>query len=195
MPAPGCVLFIGSSSIRMWTTLAEDMKPAAVLNRGFGGSQTRDVLEVFDRIALPYKPSVIVYYCGDNDLGTENKDSQAAANGFIEFDKKARQTWPDVQVMYIAIKPSIARWKNWPAMEKANTLVREYCEKTPGATYLDIATPMLGETKKLDPALFKEDGLHLSDKGYAMWTVVVRPPVVGAWEAARAKQKAKPETK
>ncbi|MGH7243250.1 MAG: SGNH/GDSL hydrolase family protein [Phycisphaerales bacterium] len=184
-PAPGQVLFIGSSSIRMWTTLKADMEPVPVLNRGFGGSRTADVLEVFDRIVLPYKPSAIVYYCGDNDLGNDNHDSRAVTNGFIAFEKKARAAFPRVQVFYIAIKPSIARWSNWPAMEETNRLVREYCEKTASAKYLDVATPMLAPDGKLDPAMFKGDGLHMTEKGYKIWTEVVRPAAREAWAAGQ----------
>jgi lysophospholipase L1-like esterase len=181
-PASGQVLFIGSSSVRMWTTLNEDMNPAPVLNRGFGGSKTGEVLAVFDRIVLPYKPSVIVYYCGDNDLGLDNTDSQAAADGFIAFDQRARSEWPGVNVFYIAIKPSVQRWKNWEAMKRANDIVRVYCEETHGATYLDIATPALTAEGLPDPTTFREDGLHLNAKGYAIWTTVIRGPVVEAWE-------------
>jgi len=184
-PAPGQVLFIGSSSVRMWTTLKEDVKPAPVLNRGFGGSRTADVMEVFDRIVLPYKPSAIVYYCGDNDLGMDNTDSQAVADGFIVFVRRARKEWPAVQVMYIAIKPSVQRWKNWEAMKKTNEIVREYCEKTPGATYLDIVTPALQADGKPHPSTFREDGLHLNAKGYAIWANVIRGPVVEAWEKSK----------
>ncbi len=180
-PAPGQVLFIGSSSIRMWTTLTEDMKPAPVLNRGFGGSKTADVLAVFDRIVLPYKPSIIVYYCGDNDLGMDNTDSQAVADGFVAFDRRARAGWPKVQVFYIAIKPSLQRWKNWEAMRKTNEIVRAYCEKTPGAAYLDIVTPALTSEGKPDPTTFREDGLHMNARGYGIWTSVVRQPVLDAW--------------
>ncbi|KAA0215349.1 MAG: hypothetical protein DYG94_04310 [Leptolyngbya sp. PLA3] len=179
-PAAGQVLCIGSSSIRMWSTLAEDLAPAPVLNRGFGGSKTAELLAVFDRIVTPYNPDVIVYYCGDNDLGTDNTDSQAAADGFIDFDNRARSLWPDIDVFYIAIKPSIARWNNWPAMAKANGLVREYCRSTPGAHFLDIASPML-TAQGPDPALFVSDGLHLNEKGYQVWTSVVREPVLEAW--------------
>ncbi|HZW09780.1 MAG TPA: GDSL-type esterase/lipase family protein [Phycisphaerales bacterium] len=180
-PAPGQVLFIGSSSIRMWGTLAEDMAPAPVLNRGFGGSKTGEVLAVFDRIVEPYAPSVIVYYCGDNDLGTESTDSRAAAAGFIEFDLRARSRWPGVRVFYIPIKPSVARWSNWAAMARANGIVREYCQETEGAEYLDTVTPMLGADGRPDPSLFLDDGLHLNEKGYEVWKGVVSGPVVEAW--------------
>jgi lysophospholipase L1-like esterase len=183
-PVPGRVLFVGSSSIRMWVTLAEDMAPAPVVNRGFGGSKTAEVLAVFDRIVTVQAPSVIVYYCGDNDLGTDNTDWESAANGFIAFDRLARALWPRVRVFYIPIKPSVARWGNWEAMSRANEAVREYCEGTEGAEYLDTATPMLGVDGRPDPSLFLEDGLHLNEKGYAVWAAVVRGPVVEAWRDA-----------
>jgi lysophospholipase L1-like esterase len=184
MPEPGGVLFIGSSSIRMWKSLEADMDPLPVINRGFGGSKTHEVLAVFDRIVLPYEPRVIVYYCGDNDLGTDNTDSEAAAEGFIAFDGRARAEWPGVQVINIPIKPSLARWGNWEAMRRANEMVRAYCERTPGAVYVDTATPTLDASGEPDPAMFLEDGLHLSERGYEVWTSVVRPAVMDAWARA-----------
>lgn len=181
-PAPGCVLFIGSSSIRLWGTLAEDMAPVPVVQRGFGGSKTAEVLAVFDRIVLPYSPSVIVYYCGDNDLGEHNTDWASAADGFIAFDRLARSWWPDVRVLNIPIKASVARWGNWEAMSRANERVRAYCAETPGAEYLDTVTPTLGADGRPDPSIFEPDGLHLNAEGYARWTPVVREAVVRAWE-------------
>lgn len=184
-PPPGQVLFIGSSSIRLWTTLAEDLKPAPIINRGFGGSKTHEVLAVFDRIVPPCRPAVIVYYCGDNDLGTDNTGSNAAAQGFIDFDRRARALWPDVKTFYISIKPSLARWSNFPAMQQANNLVRSYCERTPGARFLDAATPTLVADGRPDPTLFEQDGLHLNAKGYAVWTSVIREPVLHAWRESQ----------
>lgn len=183
-PEPGRALFIGSSSIRMWSRLAGDMSPVPVLNRGFGGSSTPEVLAVFDRIVKPYEPRVIVYYCGDNDLGTESTDWQAAADGFIAFDQRARAEWPGIEVLYIAIKPSIARWSNWEAMRLANAEVERYCAATPGATFLDIATPMLATGEPPAASIFLDDGLHLNEAGYEMWTGVVRPEVIAAWRRA-----------
>ena len=185
---PGQVLFVGSSSIRLWTSLATDMSPMPVLNRGFGGSKTGEVLAVFDRIVLPYRPSIIVYYCGDNDLGNNNTDSQAAAEGFLAFDRRARAEWPGIRVFYIPIKASVARWNNWPAMAKANQIVRDYSARTPGATYLDTVTPTLMPEGTPDPSIFREDGLHLNAKGYAAWTTVIRPALLEAWKAVQAER-------
>ena len=182
MPEPGQVLFAGSSSIRMWGTLADDFAPLPVINRGFGGSQTREVLAVADTIVFPYQPSVIVYYCGDNDLGTENADSALAAAGFTNFADRVHERLPQTKVLYLAIKPSIARWSNWAAMHEANRLVAAYCAGHGFAEYLDVATPLLGPDGTPDPALFLGDGLHLNADGYARWTRAARPRVFAAWE-------------
>jgi hypothetical protein len=69
-PKPGQVVFAGSSSIRFWHTLAADMAPIPVLNRGFGGAHLRDVLRYADRIVTPYRPQAVVVYAGENDLGS-----------------------------------------------------------------------------------------------------------------------------
>ena len=182
MPASGQALFIGSSSIRMWNTLSEDMAPVPTINRGFGGSQTPEVLAVFDQIVVPYAPRIIVYYCGDNDLGTENTDSSAAAMGFIQFARLAHNHWPETEIVYIPIKPSLARWSNWAAMEEANSIVEDYCNAMPHMTYADTVSPTLLEDGTPDPSIFLADGLHMNPKGYAIWTSVLRPIVHNAWE-------------
>src|SRR5713101_5929795 len=63
------ILFIGSSIFRLWTGLSEQMAPLPVFNRAFGGSVTQDILDRADQLVLPYKPRIIVYYCGSNDVG------------------------------------------------------------------------------------------------------------------------------
>lgn len=176
-PAPGQVLFIGSSSIRMWKTLGDDMAPTPVLNRGFGGSKTPEVLAEMGRIVYPYRPSAIVYYCGDNDLGDHNTDSEAAARGFIDFAERVHERLPGTPVLYLSIKPSIARWGNWEAMHRANELVRAYAARTQGVEFIDVGACLLGPDGKPDPALFQGDGLHLNPTGYARWTAIVRPRV------------------
>lgn len=180
-PAPGQVLFVGSSSIRMWGSVHEDMAPLPVLQRGFGGAKTREVLAVEDRVVFPYEPSVIVYYCGDNDLGTWNTDATLAAYGFIHFTETVRDRLPEARVLYLPIKPSIARWSNWDAMARSNEIVRAYCEANDHFEYVDLVPAVLGPDGTPDASLFRDDGLHLNAKGYARWTEVLRPRVLAAW--------------
>ena len=181
-PEPGHILFIGSSSIRMWSSLEDDMAPWPVLNRGFGGSKTGDVLEVMHRIVFPYKPSAIAYYCGDNDLGETNTDDASAAEGFIEFSTRVHRRFPDTPIIYLAIKPSPARWDNWPSMRRANQRVASYAANTDHVLFADVATCLLGPDGRPRRALYIEDGLHLSRLGYAEWVPIVREQIRAAIE-------------
>lgn len=173
-PRPDQVVFIGSSSIRAWTTLATDMAPWPVLNRGFGGSKTGDVLLVMDRIVLPYKPSAIVYYCGDNDLAESNTDSKSAAQGFVTFCERVHASQPGTPIFYMSIKPSLARWGNWPAMQRANELVADYASTQEHVIYIDVSSCLLGMDGQPDPSMYVADGLHLTPAAYAKWTAIVR---------------------
>ncbi|MDX2119341.1 MAG: GDSL-type esterase/lipase family protein [Planctomycetota bacterium] len=181
-PAPGQILFIGSSSFRLWKTLPIDMAPLPIINRGFGGAKTPDVLAVFDRVVPACRPSIVVYYCGDNDLGIDNTDIAPVVNNFIAFDRRVQALWPGTRVFYVSIKASVQRWKNWPAMKAANDTIRAYCERTPGRGFLDVAQPMLNADGVPDPSLFEADGLHVNAAGYAKWTAVVRPALLSAWK-------------
>ncbi|MEM6749019.1 MAG: GDSL-type esterase/lipase family protein [Planctomycetota bacterium] len=174
MPEPGRVLFTGSSSVRLWPDLAGDMAPIPVLNRGFGGSSTPDVLAVMDRVVLPYEPSVIVYYCGDNDLGADNTDARAAAEGFFAFVERVHAAQPGTPILYLSIKPSPLRFGNWASAVRANQLVAQYAAATDHVTFVDVSTCLLGEDGQPRPEYYADDDLHLSDAAYAAWAKIVR---------------------
>lgn len=167
-PAPGGVLFVGSSSIRLWKTLAEDFPNVPILNRGFGGSTIAQSTNYADRIVLPYKPKTIVFYAGDNDLAAGTTPEQVLAN-FKAFAEKVHDTLPDTRIHFISIKPSIARWKLVDKIRRANALVRDYCESSQTLGYVDVFTPMLGDDGKPRPELLGPDGLHMTRAGYEVW--------------------------
>lgn len=169
------VLFVGSSSIRLWAT-AVDFPDLPVINRGFGGSQIPDVLAHLDAVALKYRPRVVVFYAGDNDIQAGRAPEQVLAD-YRTFVERVRAARADTRFVYIPIKPSIARWERWPEMQRANALVRELTDASPGLYYADTAGPMLGADGRPRPELFVDDGLHLSAAGYEVWTAVVRPVV------------------
>ena len=170
------VLFVGSSSIRLWST-AVDFPDLPVINRGFGGSQIPDVLHYLDDVALKYRPAVVVLYAGDNDINSGRTPEQVL-DDYRTFVGRIRAARADTRVVYIPIKPSIARWKLWPTMARANELVREYSDTDAALFYADVATPMLPADGSAPPAdLFVADGLHLSADGYAIWTAAVRPVI------------------
>jgi lysophospholipase L1-like esterase len=177
MPAPGGVLFVGSSSIRFWKT--EKAFPGRnVINRGFGGSWSCDSVYYADRIVLPYKPRTIIFYAGDNDIDGGARP-QEVADSFRQFVGKVHSVLPKTTIVFISIKPSIARWKLWNRMRKANGMVRRFAERTPRVKFVDISKEMLGPNGRPRKELFRKDGLHLNVKGYAIWNQKIEKYVTG----------------
>lgn len=179
------VLFVGSSSIRMWPT-RECFEGFSVINRGFGGSQTSDVNYYADRIVLPYKPRVIVFYAGDNDIAA-GKDAQRVFDDYKKFVALVHEKLPATRIIYVGIKPSRNRWSLWPEMNRANMMIKDFSEKNGQLFYFDSASPIMGSDGKPDIILFRNDRLHLNDKGYKAWTKPLRPIIEKAFEAAKSR--------
>jgi lysophospholipase L1-like esterase len=167
------VLFVGSSSARMWRT-RESFPDLPVVNRGFGGSHISDVIHYADRIVLPYRPRVIVFYAGDNDIAG-NKSPQRVAEDYRRFVRLIHARLPAARIVYITIKPSRSRWSLWPQMNEANSLIRDFCRGDDRLFWADLATPLLGPDGLPAPELFLKDQLHLSAEGYAVWTKALGP--------------------
>ena len=172
-PKPGGIMFLGSSSIRMWK-LDKWFPDMPVVNRGFGGSQIADSLFFADRIVVPRKPRVIVFYAGDNDIAGGKKPEQVFAD-YQAFVAKIHKNLPETKIVYIAIKPSIRRWNLVQPMRKTNGMIKELCSKDDLLEYLDVDTPMLDSDGKPRKELFLKDGLHMSDAGYKIWVDLVMP--------------------
>jgi lysophospholipase L1-like esterase len=170
------IVFVGSSSIRLWGSLGEDMAPLPVLNRGFGGSQLAHAVHFAERAVIRYRPRAVVLYAGDNDLDERSgKTAADVARDFRAFVAKVHAGVPDARIYYLAIKPSRMRWARWPEMKRANDDIAALCAGDPRLGFLDVAAPMLATGEPPARALFVFDGLHLSDEGYALWTSVVKP--------------------
>jgi lysophospholipase L1-like esterase len=172
-PANG-VLFIGSSSMTNWKSLEKDFPGIPVFNRGFGGSQIHESTHYADRIVLPYKPKTIVFYAGDNDIAGGKSPEKVFAN-YQAFVKKVRDGLPDTRILFVSIKPSIARWKLVDKIREANRLIKEFSESDKKLGYIDIFTPMLGADGQPRAELLGEDGLHMTRKGYELWIQKIKP--------------------
>lgn len=175
-PPRGAVVFTGSSTIRYWRTLARDMAPLPVINRGFGGAHLAHVNAFADRIVLPHAPAAVVLYCGDNDLGAwTGKKPDAIVDDFARFVSIVHGDLPEARIYFLSIKPSRLRRRQWPAQQGANRAIAGLARTLPRVTYVDVATPMLNPAGEPARALFAFDGLHLSNTGYALLASVLRP--------------------
>ena len=175
-PRPGSIVFVGSSSIRMWTTLDRDFPGMPVLNRGFGGSEAGDVAQFAERIVVPYKPPVVVFYAGDNDLAAGKTPAQVL-DAFRSLVATMHRELPGTRVVFVSIKPSIARWSIVDKMRQANSLVRDYARTDLRLVYVDVFTPMLDASGQPRRELYLEDGLHMTPAGYAIWRDLIAPVI------------------
>jgi lysophospholipase L1-like esterase len=173
-PSQGAVLFVGSSSIRMWTTLSHDFPGVATINRGFGGSEIADSTYYADRIIIPYHPKLIVLYAGDNDVDA-GRTAQQVIDDFKAFVARVRRDLPRAGIVFVSIKPTVARVAKWPQMQAANAGVAAWAPATPGVIFVDVATKMLDAQGKPRPELLREDGLHMRAAGYAIWIDALKP--------------------
>jgi lysophospholipase L1-like esterase len=173
-PPRGAVLFVGSSSVRLWQSLAEDFPGVKVINRGFGGSHIADSTLYADRIVVPYKPRMVVLYAGDNDLA-EGKTPRQVLEDYKAFVARVRRDLPKAKIAFISIKPSPARAALLPQVRKANGMIKDYAARDRRLAYIDVFTPMLGADGGPRPELFGPDMLHMNREGYRLWVSVVAP--------------------
>lgn len=173
-PSRGGVVFVGSSSLRLWDDLERRFKDYSALNRGFGGSTLADCIRHLDRLVLPHDPRLVVVYAGDNDLA-EGRSPQQVFDDFKALSERIHKRLPKTQVVFVSIKPSPARADLLDRVRQSNTLIRDYAENRRNMQYVDVFTPMLGDDGQPRGELFRGDALHLNSDGYALWYSLISP--------------------
>ncbi|MEJ8856136.1 SGNH/GDSL hydrolase family protein [Variovorax robiniae] len=174
-PAPDGIVFVGSSTIRMWKHLAADF-PAQpnVLNRGFGGSTLSDCSLLARELVLRYKPRQVVVYAGDNDLA-EGQTPLQVLTSYVRLSAAVRAELPNARISFISVKPSPSRAALLPQIRETNDIVAAYLRTQANSDFIDIYTPMLGSDGRPRTELFLPDMLHMTDAGYRIWQSAVAP--------------------
>jgi lysophospholipase L1-like esterase len=173
-PPPGPVVFYGSSSIRAWSTLAEDLGDRRAVNLGFGGSTLEACAHFFARLVPPLHPASLIVYAGDNDLGDGRRPEQVA-DAFRFLLAQAMRDLGSAPFGFLSIKPSPARAALFDRIRQTNDAIRQQIARHPTAFFIDVFEPMLDARGHVRPELFVEDGLHLGRAGYDLWAAVLRP--------------------
>jgi lysophospholipase L1-like esterase len=174
-PPPGGVVFVGSSSIRLWQGLEQQFPSGGtVIKRGFGGSRLSDCVRYLNRLVIPYRPRLVLVYAGDNDLA-EGRTPQEVLRQFEAFAQGIHRALPETRVAFISVKPSPARAHIIAKARAANALVHRYTASQEWLDYIDVFTPMLGPDGNPRKELFRADALHLNAAGYALWKTAITP--------------------
>ncbi len=169
------VLFAGSSSIRLWSSLANDMAPYPVIQRGYGGARLSDFSVFADRIIYPHPCRAIVLFVANDITGSEaDKTPEEVRDLFLNVINTIREKFPETPVFWIAITPTGLRWKSWPQIDKANMLIQEACKKEENIYFISTKKEFLSSSGLPKDELFRPDRLHLNEEGYAVWTGIIK---------------------
>ncbi|MCW5654821.1 SGNH/GDSL hydrolase family protein [Hydrogenophaga sp.] len=178
-PAPGGVVFVGSSSIRLWNDLETSFADQpVVIKRGFGGSQLLDCVKLVDRLVLPYQPRLVVVYAGENDIA-EGASPQQVAERFVAFVQAVKDALPESRIAFVSIKPSPLRAHLIPAVREANERIEIYSQTEPRLDFIDVFSLMIDAQGQPRPELFSDDRLHLNAQGYSLWRQLIAQHLKG----------------
>ena len=169
-PTPCQTLFVGSSSIRLWTSLKPDLPHLSVIRRGFGGAHLTHVLRYFNDLIAPHRPRAIVLYAGENDIAW-GRSPEEIAQAMKAFLKRKTETLGVTPVYFISIKPTVYHWDKRAIQKRANALVEMLAEQRSDLVYVDVASAMLDGGRPRD--IFLGDKLHMNRDGYRLWTKAV----------------------
>ncbi len=168
------ILFIGSSTIRLWKTLAEDFPNHKVINRGFGGTEIVDSTHFADRLIFPHEPKQIVLRAGGNDIHN-GRTPREVAHDFAEFVRVVHAKLPNTEILYIALSPAPARWGEIDKARELNRLIRTMALDMPRVGFIDDFDIVFDSKGNARLELFVKDRLHFSPEGYKLMTERVRP--------------------
>ncbi|MDD8042334.1 MAG: GDSL-type esterase/lipase family protein [Verrucomicrobiota bacterium] len=176
------IVFVGSSTIRMWTDLSTAFPDFPVINRGFGGSIMKDLLYYFDRLVLAYQPSLVLVYEGDNDLAS-GMPVEEVYQDYLQFVALMQEHLPNTDFGFFSVKPSPSRAGVLDKMQELNALLAGLAAEH-DTLYIDTYTPMVDDDGNPMAKFFLSDNLHMNSAGYRLWRLITTP-VLNEWEAAR----------
>jgi len=172
-PPANPIVFVGSSSIRLWTNLNAHFPGLPVVNLGFGGSQLADVCNYADRLIAPYRPRQVVIYGGGNDINACKKP-EAVFGDFVALVTRLRAALPEARLSFISVGVSPSRWQQAEKVMQLNRLIEPYCRRHQ-IDFINVVPLMLGPDGLPKPDIYVNDRLHLNEKGYTLWRDAVSP--------------------
>jgi lysophospholipase L1-like esterase len=170
------ILFIGSSSIRLWETIADDMAPYAVIRRGYGGASYRDLCHYAPRLIAAHQPRAIVVFVANDITSPENSpDPEHVMIDIRATLARIRERHPKLPVFFVAVTPTESRWKAWPIVQRLNGMIEAMSHESPATFFIPTESHFLDAASGTPVStLFRADRLHLSPAGYKVWADVIR---------------------
>jgi lysophospholipase L1-like esterase len=173
-PPTGAIVVTGSSTIRLWKQIRNDLAPLETIPRGFGSSTADDLDYYLDRLVLPYAPRAVIIYEGDHDLQV-GMTPEFILERMTSVVQRIGAAYPAARIYLVSVKPSLKYSSLWPQAQVVNQMLAELCLYVPNCSYVDTASYLLLPNGKPNTAYFRSDRVHLNDAGYAVWNAVLKP--------------------
>jgi len=178
-PPANAILFVGSSSFTKWTDVQSYFPQHIIINRGFGGSELKDVIRYENDVIFPYQPKQVVIYCGENDFAySDTIQVNTVVARFTTLFTDIRNKWKDIPIAFVSMKPSASREKLRTKYEAANQLISSFLKTQSHAVYIDVYHAMLDSSGQPLADIFVGDQLHMNAKGYAIWQKIIEPYLI-----------------
>lgn len=175
-PKPKQILLIGSSSFTYWKDVNDYFPGYSILNRAFGGSTLKDQIRYVSDVVFPYNPREILIYCGENDFAESDTVSvRTVVNRFTQLYTLIRDKYKDVKIVFVSMKPSPSRRHLMPKYAEANRLINDFLKMQKATGFINVYDKMLKPDGEPMDDIFREDKLHMTAKGYAIWKKVIEP--------------------
>ena len=177
------LLFMGSSSIRLWKTVAEDMKPYPAIKRGYGGAHYYDFIHYVERLIddKDQAQAVLIFVANDitgkNSWDKRHKDlSPREIEKLVKVITKKihKQLSPDLPIYIIETPPTPSRWHVWDKISEANDLIKEFTDQKPNLHFISTRNHFFNDRGRPEGKFFRRDSLHLSDAGYDLWEEIIK---------------------
>jgi lysophospholipase L1-like esterase len=179
-PPRDAIEIVGSSIFRMWTTAPQQLAPLPVYNRAFGGSRTWEVNHYLDQIVVPYRPKLILYYCGSNDV-TAGEETGPIFDRIKEFVTRVGAALPAARIYFISINLSPDKRAQWNVVNEVNANVKSYARTVKNLEYIDVNPVLVDDKGEPRMEMFLPDGLHLTPPAYEGFTRIIKPVLMRAW--------------
>lgn len=168
------IAFYGSSSFRLWGTMAQDLRSLDVVNLGFGGGTNLSGRHYLDKILLPLAPDRVVLYFGENDIANDGLTAQSTFDNLKALVGDIRRGLPATRIFVLGTKHSPTRWIYADEVDRYNAATRAWCDRTGEATFVDVSRGLIGENGRPMGRYYQSDFIHLNAGGYAIWAEVLR---------------------
>jgi len=159
------ILFIGHSLIEFFDW-QKRFPTHNVVNLGVAGETVHGLLSRVEEITAKHASADLIFLMsGLNDIAIEDFGFIGSYRKIVE---KLRSVYPDSRIFIHSLLPTNVEFISDDSIRHVNNSLKKLAIDV-GVEYIDIYRNFIDEESSVKSEYLLDDGVHLSDKGYAAW--------------------------